>query len=134
MLLHWCTLEPSGPSNLAAVRFTSPICVHSIRIFPTGAKPFAHCPEVIAYVDSQFTFKVLSLKHWCITSSRTEPDAFFLDVYFNAQSISPESKNKQRAPNALVPTMIAYAGGKREFAVDMGIEVCRISLFYTIYR
>jgi hypothetical protein len=50
MLLHWCTLKPSGPSNLAAVRFTSPVRLHSIRIFPTNARPFAQCPEVIAYV------------------------------------------------------------------------------------
>jgi len=50
MLLHWCTLKPFGPSNLAAVRFTSPIRLHSICIFPTGARPFTHCPDVVAYV------------------------------------------------------------------------------------
>lgn len=60
-------------------------------------------------------------------SSHTRPDAFFVDVYFNAHPIRPipqtESKDKQRAPNALVPTVIAYAGGQVDFTVDMGTEV-----------
>jgi hypothetical protein len=57
----------------------------------------------------------------------TEPDAFFLDVFFNAHPVHPnalaDSKEKQRAPNALVPTVIAYAGGQVDFTVDMGTEV-----------
>ncbi|KAF8214050.1 hypothetical protein K438DRAFT_1706324 [Mycena galopus ATCC 62051] len=52
----------------------------------------------------------------------TEPDAFFLDVFFNALPTSAESKAKQRAANALVPTSIAYAGGQVDFSVDMGTE------------
>jgi hypothetical protein len=47
-LLHWCILAPEGPSNLAAVRFTAPIRVSSIRIFPNGTQPFANSPEVVA--------------------------------------------------------------------------------------
>jgi hypothetical protein len=49
-LLHWCTLTPEGPSSLAAIRFAAPIRVSSIRVFPNGAQPFAHSPEVVAYV------------------------------------------------------------------------------------
>ncbi|EGO02113.1 hypothetical protein SERLA73DRAFT_48373 [Serpula lacrymans var. lacrymans S7.3] len=102
-LLHWCTLEPAGPSNLAAIRFSSPSRVQSIRIFPTNAIPFSQCPEVIA---------------------RTEPDSFFLDVYFNAHptqsATQPDAKQKQKAPNALVPTIIPYSGGQVDFAVNMG--------------
>ena len=64
-----------------------------------------------------------------VVNSRTEPEAFFLDVFFNAQSTRPEPKKKQRAPNALVPTTIAYAGGKMEFTVNMGPEVCPALLF-----
>ncbi|KAF7352388.1 hypothetical protein MVEN_01203100 [Mycena venus] len=102
VLLHWCTLVPEGESSLAAIRFTAPIRVSFIRVFPTGARPFAqHSPELVA----------------C-----TEPDAFFLDVFFNAHPTSTESKDKQRAANALVPTSIAYAGGQVDFSVDMGTE------------
>ncbi|KAJ7872073.1 hypothetical protein B0H13DRAFT_2059824 [Mycena leptocephala] len=102
VLLHWCTLVPEGESSLAAIRFTAPIRVSFIRVFPTGARPFAfHSPELVA----------------C-----TEPEAFFLDVFFNAHPTSAESKDKQRAANALVPTSIAYAGGQVDFSVDMGTE------------
>ncbi|ESK95101.1 hypothetical protein Moror_13833 [Moniliophthora roreri MCA 2997] len=101
-LLHWCTLSPQGPSSLAAIRFSAPIRVSLIRIFPNGSQPFTNCPDVIA---------------------QTEPDSFYLDVFFNAQALKPaESKEKQRAPNALVPTTIAYAGGQADFTVDLGTE------------
>ncbi|KAF5358962.1 hypothetical protein D9758_004905 [Tetrapyrgos nigripes] len=101
-LLHWCTLQPQHPSGLAAVRFAAAVRVSKIRVFPNGARPFAQCPDVVA---------------------QTHPDSFFLDVYFNAMPINPaESKDKQRAPNALVPTTIAYAGGHLDFTVDLGTE------------
>ncbi|KAJ6458661.1 hypothetical protein C8R47DRAFT_1162997 [Mycena vitilis] len=101
VLLHWCTLVPDGESSLAAIRFTAPIRVSFIRVFPTGTRPFSHSPDLVA----------------C-----TEPNAFFLDVFFNAHPTSAESKDKQRAANALVPTSIAYAGGQVDFSVDMGTE------------
>ena len=47
-LLHWSTLEPHLPSNLAAVRFAAPIRVSSLRIFPSGARPFAQVSDIIA--------------------------------------------------------------------------------------
>lgn len=46
-LLQWCILEPYGPSNLAAIRFASPVSVKSLVIFPTGARPFAQSPDVV---------------------------------------------------------------------------------------
>lgn len=103
MLLQWCTLTPAGPSKLSAIRFSSPSRVHSIKIFPTDAQPFGQCPDIIA---------------------RTEPEAFFLDVYFNAHPVgSPaDAKQKLKAPNALMPTVIPYAGGIVEYAVNMGSE------------
>ncbi|KAF9266285.1 hypothetical protein L218DRAFT_897341 [Marasmius fiardii PR-910] len=101
-LLHWSTLSPQGPSALSAIRFSSPLRVSLIRIFPSGAQPFDLCPDLIA---------------------KTEPESFYLDVFFNAQPLKPaESKEKQRAPNALVPTSIAYAGGQADFTVDLGTE------------
>ncbi|KAJ7498487.1 hypothetical protein FB451DRAFT_1202051 [Mycena latifolia] len=102
VLLHWCTLVPDEAAGIAAIRFTAPIHVAFIRVFPTGTRPFEqHAPELVA----------------C-----TEPDAFFLDVFFNAHPTTPEAKEKQRAANALVPTSIAYAGGQVDFVVDMGTE------------
>ncbi|KAI0797020.1 hypothetical protein C8Q75DRAFT_710409 [Abortiporus biennis] len=102
VLLQWCSLEPQGPSNLAAIRFNSPVRVHSIIIYPSGARPFSQNEDI---------------------KSQTEPDAFFLEIYFNAHPISqPNVKDKPKATNALVPTVIAYAGGKTEFVVDMSSE------------
>ncbi|KAH9023082.1 hypothetical protein EDB85DRAFT_2184855, partial [Lactarius pseudohatsudake] len=100
-LLHWSTLEPAGPSNLAALRFSSLVRVRSLRIFPKDAVPFAEQPEIV---------------------SVTEPEAFVLDIYFNAHPISSDSKQKQKATNALVPTSLAYTGGFAEYPVDMGAE------------
>jgi hypothetical protein len=48
----------------------------------------------------------------------TSPKSFYLDVYFNAQQISHDGKNKQKPSNALVQSSIAYQGGPVEFAVD----------------
>ncbi|KAH9174513.1 hypothetical protein EDB89DRAFT_2148056 [Lactarius sanguifluus] len=101
MLLHWSTLEPAGPSNLAALRFSSLVRVRSLRIFPKDAVPFAEQPEIV---------------------SVTEPEAFVLDIYFNAHPISSDSKQRQKATNALVPTSLAYTGGFAEYPVDMGAE------------
>ncbi|KAJ3800389.1 hypothetical protein GGU11DRAFT_412344 [Lentinula aff. detonsa] len=102
-LLHWCTLVPQGPSGIAAIRFAKLVRVKSIRVFPAGAKPFDQCPDIVG---------------------ETEPDSFLLDVYFNAQPVqsSSDSKEKQRATNALVPSTIAYAGGQVDFTVDLGTE------------
>lgn len=54
--------------------------------------------------------------------SCTEPTAFFLQVFFNAQPIHPQ-KDKHRPVNELIPSVIAYSGGPVEFTVDMGTEV-----------
>lgn len=59
----------------------------------------------------------------------TEPETFVLDIYFNAHPIASDSKQKQKATNALVPTSLAYTGGFAEFPVDMGSEVSCIVPF-----
>ncbi|KAJ3516816.1 hypothetical protein NLJ89_g881 [Agrocybe chaxingu] len=108
-LLQWCELRPEGPSgDIAAVLFPQPVRVSSIRIFPTGAQPFSQSPTTVA---------------------ETEPEAFYLNVYFNAQAVptpggsqETQSQDKRQTKNALVPTRIAYAGGQTDFAVDMGSE------------
>ena len=125
VLLRWCTLSPQGPSGLAAILFPSPVKVSSIALFPTGAHPFSQCPDVVAYVV-QPPFST-TVRHGSLHSRTTEPQAFFLDVYFNTSFIRPCTQEPQ-LKNALVPTRIAYAGGQVEFRVDMGSEVCLVRI------
>ncbi|KAG5648761.1 hypothetical protein DXG03_000109 [Asterophora parasitica] len=87
-LVHWCTVAPEGHSSLAAIRFAAPVRIQSIRVFPSGAQPFANAPDVVAYVSSLERLA--------------------------------DAADKPRVANALVPTVIAYAGGQVDFAVDMG--------------
>jgi hypothetical protein len=54
----------------------------------------------------------------------TEPEAFVLEIFFNAHPIAGDPKQKPKATNILVPTSVAYAGGYVDFPVDMGSEVC----------
>ncbi|KAF5363992.1 hypothetical protein D9756_000256 [Leucocoprinus leucothites] len=100
-LLFLSHLQPQGPNNLAAVRFSSPIRVSKLRIFPIGVPLFENAPHI---------------------KSMTSPEAFYLDVFFNAQPVGSDGKDKQRAANALVPTSVSYPGGLMDFAVDMGTE------------
>lgn len=49
-----------------------------------------------------------------------------MDVYFNAYAVQSGSqadgKPKPKTSNALIPTVIPYAGGQAEFAVNMGAD------------
>jgi hypothetical protein len=63
----------------------------------------------------------------------TEPEAFVLEIFFNAHPISGDPKQKQKATNVLVPTSVAYAGGYADFAVDMGNEVCLFILVHLTF-
>ncbi|KIM46475.1 hypothetical protein M413DRAFT_64947 [Hebeloma cylindrosporum] len=100
-LLGWEILP--SQNSIAAILFPAPVRISSICVFPTGAQPFANSPQIIA---------------------QTEPEAFFLDVYFNAYSIQPRNSQSEKkvVKNALAPTRIAYGGGQNEFTVDMGAE------------
>ncbi|KXN89433.1 hypothetical protein AN958_05595 [Leucoagaricus sp. SymC.cos] len=100
-LLFSSTLQPQGSSSLAAVRFACPIRIYTVRIFPHGVPFFENARHI---------------------KSRTHPEAFYLNVYFNAQPLTADGKGRQRAANALVPTSISYPGGLMDFAVDMGTE------------
>ncbi|KIJ37454.1 hypothetical protein M422DRAFT_33774, partial [Sphaerobolus stellatus SS14] len=53
---------------------------------------------------------------------QTEPEAFTLSLFLNAQ-IAPTTKEpKPKGTNVLVPTSLVYPGGLREFSIDMGPE------------
>ncbi|KAG1893464.1 uncharacterized protein F5891DRAFT_1282093 [Suillus fuscotomentosus] len=123
MLLQWYMLSPAGPSKLSAIRFSSPSRVHSIKIFPTDVQP----PDIKSY------HRVLSatiFHHhaaWYRDThivGRTGPEAYFLDVYVNAYPVGSlvDAKQKLKAPNALMPTVIPYAGGVVEYAVNTSSE------------
>ncbi|KAG5652096.1 hypothetical protein H0H81_006316 [Sphagnurus paluster] len=102
MLLHWCTVSPQGQDNIAAIRFAYPVRISSICVFPTGTHPFVNAPDVVA---------------------KTEPEAFYLELFLNAHPIpQADTKEKPRPANALIPTVIAYAGGQVDFTVDMGSD------------
>lgn len=59
----------------------------------------------------------------------TEPEAFFLDVFFNAHpTVSMDPKQKQKASNALIPSTMAYPGGYVDFTIEMGDEVHHLQL------
>lgn len=55
--------------------------------------------------------------------SQTEPEAFNLNVFINAQALPSENETKARATNNLTTTTLHYAGGMREFALDIGAHV-----------
>jgi hypothetical protein len=120
MLLHWSTLVPEGPDGLAAIRFTGPVRIRSLSIFPTGARPFANSPDIVAYV---LLPRSLTPSH--SAPSRTEPQSFFAHIYLNALPLDPTEKSA-RPPNALVAASVAYAGSAVEFTLP-SFEVCCIS-------
>ncbi|KAF9037810.1 hypothetical protein BDZ89DRAFT_1061396 [Hymenopellis radicata] len=100
-LLYWGTVRPEAASDIAALRFTTPLHITLIRVFSSEAQPFANCPEIVA---------------------QTEPDAFYLDIFFNAMPgplVTVVDKDKR---NALVPTSIVYTGGTVDFPMDMGTD------------
>lgn len=128
MLLQWCTLEPSGTANLAAIRFSSPVRVQNIRIFPTDTQPFVQHPDIVRFVSPSR----LPIHRIHRASSRTEPEAFYLELYFNAYRVAtPNSKEKPKPTNVLVPTVLAYTGGQMDFSVPMAAEVRCISVLPT---
>lgn len=53
-LLHWATLEPQGPSNLAAIRFSAPVRIQTLRVFGPGDRLFENDPNIIRCVRSAF--------------------------------------------------------------------------------
>jgi hypothetical protein len=121
----YCTGAPSfRKENLASLQFglPPPFASLSYVYFPLG---FNHL-RTRRSSSRRFCPRSARTRAYSCSYSCTEPKAFFVDVFFNAHPSSSESKEKQRAANALVPTSIAYYGSPHavDFAVDMGAEVC----------
>lgn len=106
-LLHTSTLAPTGQSSLCAVRFSSAVKVHKIRIHD-------------GYVCSS--------ARRIPAETPSEEDSLVLDVYFNCQLVPTPSEPKPKATNALVPTRIAHAGGTRDYYVNMTPQASRARL------
>ncbi|GJJ07278.1 hypothetical protein Clacol_001478 [Clathrus columnatus] len=100
MLLSWGTLYPNGTSKLASIRFSSPVKITSLRIFPNSCHLFSSNPEAFG---------------------QTEPKAFTLTVFLNAQALpSANETTKARSTNNLITTNLHYPGGMREFSLNLG--------------
>ncbi|KAF8592662.1 hypothetical protein K439DRAFT_1504349 [Ramaria rubella] len=102
MLLLWGTLQPHGASNLASVRFSGPVRIRLIRIHPKGTSLFRQNPEAI---------------------SQTEPETFTVSIFLNAQAAPSAQEPKPKGTNVLVPTLLQYVGGLRDFPLDMGPDL-----------
>lgn len=50
VLLQWCTLEASAQGGLSAIRFSAPVRVQTLRVFPADARPFSQCPDIVRSV------------------------------------------------------------------------------------
>jgi hypothetical protein len=98
MLLYSGTLHPSGPDSVAAIRFASPVVLHSLRIYPSSTSIFTHAPDILA---------------------STEPPEARLRIFFNSQLRHPKAK----ASNALAETSIAHTGGLRDYPIEWDSQV-----------
>ncbi len=57
-LLYWGTVRPEAASDIAALRFTTPLHITLIRVFASEAQPFANCPEIVACVPAVYNVLV----------------------------------------------------------------------------
>jgi hypothetical protein len=125
-LLFFSTLVPSGYDSLAAVRFSSPVRVDRVRIFPKGSKPFGHSAEE-AYAIRCFRLEQAINEYFL---RQTEPFFFSIDVFLNAQAFpGVTADSKPKASNALVKTTIEYDGTLSDFPLEMQ----QVFLFYIMY-
>lgn len=62
VLLQWAVVEPVH--GMAAIRFVRPVRIESVRVFPTGARPFQQCEDVIAYVHARITLSIHLILYW----------------------------------------------------------------------
>ncbi|KZP00100.1 hypothetical protein CALVIDRAFT_322185 [Calocera viscosa TUFC12733] len=93
-LLFLSTLTPTN--SLAAVRFSRPVHVSSLRIIPSSLAPFPYLQDF---------------------SSETEPASFPLEIFFNWQTLA-SGNDKPRASNILLHSTLQYTGEELEYEID----------------
>ncbi|CAG8679064.1 15427_t:CDS:2, partial [Acaulospora colombiana] len=103
-LLHWTTLEPGGPSNLAAVRFSSPVNVQLLKIFGPHERIFENDTSIISATE-------FPESHEEVVPT--------VQVFFTATP-NLERDDKPKPLNQLATTTLHYDGGTRDFKIDMG--------------
>ncbi|EJU06493.1 hypothetical protein DACRYDRAFT_103440 [Dacryopinax primogenitus] len=91
----------ASTNSLAAVRFSRPVHVSSLRIIPSSLAPF---PSLADF------------------SSETEPASFSLDVFFNWQTL-PSGNEKPRPSNVLLHSTLQNAGNELQYEIDSSEEV-----------
>ncbi|KAG1837811.1 hypothetical protein C8R48DRAFT_743186, partial [Suillus tomentosus] len=85
----------------------------------------ALCYQILVIKQSAFdqdiSHRRAAFRHHCVL----RPEASLFDVYFKPYPVgSPvDAKQKLKAPNALLPTIISCTGGIVEYAVNMGSEL-----------
>ncbi|PVF96470.1 hypothetical protein CPB86DRAFT_708968 [Serendipita vermifera] len=114
-LLHWTTLEPGGPSNLAAVRFSSPVNVQLLKIFGPHERIFENDTSIISATE-------FPESHEEVVPT--------VQVFFTATPIL-ERDDKPKPLNQLATTTLHYDGGTRDFKIDMGTHSTRLMILST---
>ncbi|KAF8607689.1 hypothetical protein BDV93DRAFT_505080 [Ceratobasidium sp. AG-I] len=85
-LAYFGTLS-AGPSGVAAIRFSVPVIIQTLRIIPTGVPAFGHVENCVG---------------------ETSPSQFALKVYSNALMSPTDSEPKPKASNTLLSTQLDY--------------------------
>ncbi|KAG9015512.1 hypothetical protein FRB94_000117 [Tulasnella sp. JGI-2019a] len=102
MLLLWApSITPQGNSNLAAIRFSAPVCIESIRIVPAGVQAFLGQPASVGL---------------------TAPSRFQLEVFFNQQGGTAADGTARVPANALMPKQLVFTGEMLDHMVNMGTQ------------
>ncbi|KAG8788230.1 hypothetical protein FRC15_005400 [Serendipita sp. 397] len=100
-LLHWTTLEPQGPSNLAAIRFSSPVNIKVLRIFKPGESLFQ---EADVLSETQYP-------------EGLEDVIVAMRAFFTAPSLN---QDKPRPSNQLAHVKLYYDGETSDFDIETG--------------
>ncbi|CAE7233628.1 unnamed protein product [Rhizoctonia solani] len=85
-LVYYGTLV-SGPSEIATIRFSTPVILQTIRIIPTGIPAFKNVKNHVG---------------------ETTPPQFSLRIYSNALMLPTEIEPKPKASNTLLSTQLDY--------------------------
>ncbi|KDN48163.1 hypothetical protein RSAG8_03179, partial [Rhizoctonia solani AG-8 WAC10335] len=85
-LVYYGTLV-AGPSEIATLRFSTPVILQTIRIIPTGISAFKNVKDYVG---------------------ETAPPQFSLRIYSNALMLPTDAEPKPKASNTLLSTQLDY--------------------------